>query len=634
MAEFPAYIHYSEIGDMITVLLCFLCHILIYSTYATERTASYRIFHMYFYLVLVGALSSFGYHTLIKYICSANVWAIYALHFLTGASFTMAMCDICLYILMMVGITGRPFARWQNALTLLYVIYLIETLALLFTGYGFHIDEDLNIHENYYASPFWLNYFIYLLIAAYIMLRNRSHLITHIFRGIIAIWGLSIILVAMELVRCVDSYTSILYAFPMLMAMFFFHFNAFDSKSGCLSANAFDGYVSSIHGKAYSLIFLNLPGASSERLESMSNIFFHFNEKYYRSPFLFKMNDGKFALVFLDEKNPNAETETKKMLHDFEILYHQYQLDYKIVLMHSHRELADATAVLKMEQYLEERTPLNGITYSGKEDVEAFERQQRILDELQDIQKRQNLNDPRVLVYCQPVFDLGIMKFNTAEALMRMQLENLGFVFPDQFIPLAEANDYIHVLSKIILNKTCAEIRRLLDEGFAVERVSVNFSMMELQNPDFCTELLHIIGENGIPYHKIAIEFTESKNEKDFRNVKNIMSRLSKVGIKFYLDDFGTDYSNLERIAELPFDIIKFDRSLTIMSGKNAENYRLVSGLAGIFSETDYRILFEGVETEEDVARCAQMKADYLQGYYYSRPIPIEKLRDFFSKEV
>ncbi|MBQ6255919.1 MAG: EAL domain-containing protein, partial [Clostridia bacterium] len=107
---------------------------------------------------------------------------------------------------------------------------------------------------------------------------------------------------------------------------------------------------------------------------------------------------------------------------------------------------------------------------------------------------------------------------------------------------------------------------------------------------------------------------------------------LREQGIKIYLDDFGTGYSNMERIMALPFDIIKFDRSLVQASGSSERSEKLVEGLAGMFSELQYSVLYEGVESESDEKLCSEMYASYLQGYRYSRPIPAEKLAEYFEK--
>ena len=114
--------------------------------------------------------------------------------------------------------------------------------------------------------------------------------------------------------------------------------------------------------------------------------------------------------------------------------------------------------------------------------------------------------------------------------------------------------------------------------------------------------------------------------------MKEKIEMLHEHGIQFYLDDFGTGYSNMERIMEMPFDIIKFDRSMLIASGMDKRSERIVENLAHMFKDMDYSVLYEGVEDEEAEKRCKEMSASYLQGYKYSRPIPIENIRDFLPK--
>ena len=281
---------------------------------------------------------------------------------------------------------------------------------------------------------------------------------------------------------------------------------------------------------------------------------------------------------------------------------------------------------------MEDRIPLNTYYHVTDGDKALFKKQQMILAQLEDIAEKGDPDDPRVRVYCQPVYHVRNQMYDTAEALMRLELPELGTVFPDQFIPLAEENRLIHALSLVILHKTCREIRKLTDEGYIINRISVNFAVQEVYDPHFCEDILRIIQANGIGCEKIAIELTESQNTADFEMVKSRIEELQKHGIKFYLDDVGTGYSNVERIMELPFDIIKFDRSLVIESGKNENSEYMVNTFADMFRHLDYRVLYEGVEDDNDEERCIRMYAQYLQGYKYSKPIAIERLRDFLTK--
>ena len=307
----------------------------------------------------------------------------------------------------------------------------------------------------------------------------------------------------------------------------------------------------------------------------------------------------------------------------------QIKCPYKIVIGESIEEISSKNEYVSLIHSVERNMAENTVQKIGPDEIGIFNRDEYILQELTDIFKNKDLDDPRVLTYCQPVFNIRTGRFDTAEALMRLQLENMGMVAPDRFIPLAEKYGYIHVLTLIILNKTCRELCRITEEGYSIDRISVNISVSELKDENFCGDIVRVIERNNVPGGKIALELTESGSEANFVIMNEKIEQLRQKGIRFYLDDFGTGYSNMERIMEIPFDIIKFDRSLVVASGMSKRSEKTVKNLAHMFKDMEYSILFEGVEDALDEERCRNMYASYLQGFKYSRPIPISQLRNF-----
>ena len=330
--------------------------------------------------------------------------------------------------------------------------------------------------------------------------------------------------------------------------------------------------------------------------------------------------------------DPDYANGARRMLEEFNVLYEKYKIDYKIIYTDSFEEINKDNDYTGFIRFIHDRIPENTMIYACENDVTDYINYKFIVKELADINKCNDINDERVLVFCQPVYDLKHDRFDTAEALMRLKLPKLGIIPPDMFIPIAEREHYITTLTRIILNKTCKAIKKLNDEDFRVQRISVNFSTYDLMSDEFFSDVESIIKQNGIDPMQIAIEITESQNEREFELIKNRISQLKGSGIKFYLDDFGTGYSNFERIMELPFDIVKFDRSMVIASGNSMKYRTMVSHLAEMFNQMDYDVLYEGIENFDDEVRCINMKANYLQGYKYSRPIPIEALSEFFEK--
>ena len=329
---------------------------------------------------------------------------------------------------------------------------------------------------------------------------------------------------------------------------------------------------------------------------------------------------------------PDYENRLNKIINAFYIEYESFKYDFKIVMGESFEEISRRNEYISLIKVIHDHMEMNTVHMIEYEDVERFNKYEQVLKELEDISRKKDLRDPRILTYCQPVYNIKTGKYDTAEALMRLKLPEIGMLYPDRFIGLAEENGYIHVLTQIILQKTCDEIKYLLEKKFEVTRISINVSVLEMRDDQFTEDIRKIINDSGIPKEKIAIEITESQSESDFIVMKNIIEELKDDGIKFYLDDFGTGYSNMERIMGLPFDIIKFDRSLVLASEKNKRSEKMVESLAGMFSELDYSVLYEGIEDENDEKRCINMHASYLQGYKYSKPIPMIELKRFFSK--
>lgn len=241
--------------------------------------------------------------------------------------------------------------------------------------------------------------------------------------------------------------------------------------------------------------------------------------------------------------------------------------------------------------------------------------------------------DDRVLVYCQPIKNTQTGKYDTAEALMRLSIPEQDVVTPDLFIPLAEAYDYIHTLTKIMVSKVCRQLKQLEEEGYVYKRVSVNFAASELRERNFCSDILGLIQSNDINPSKIGIELTESQNENDFKLAKEKISQLKEAGMTIYLDDFGTGYSNLDRILKLGLDVIKYDRSILLAAENDVNASFMLQHFAEAFKQFGYQLLFEGVETGNQENLCCSWDADYLQGFKFSKPIPIELLRDYFEKQ-
>lgn len=624
--------NYTRPADFCTLIILGLYILMLNSTY-TVKHRNLRLFKYATAMLFVAAMCDISYHDMIRGQIYAFFNLIYVLRHLYYMALMISYTIFATYVENLVlKEEDSGERRVMNILVRggLVVFQILELLSPL-THFGFYMEGG-KIYDDPMISPYNFSYIYFTLLTAYLLIRYKKRFVTKMYYCLVGSLATALVTVTVQNIANESSYTVISYTFPIMVVLFLFHYNGYDTETGTLDAKAFNSYIGERHNRKFTMLCLYLQNMEQLRRRGVSEAFFHFAERFYRAPCTFRLRDDRIVVVFEDGKNKQAEEKFPKVLEAFNELYDYYNMPYKIVVIHSSEKLESGVDYTYFNEFLEKSMPFNAVRIAKDQDVSDYLKSRYILSELTDINRRKDLDDPRVKVYCQPVLNISTNTYTSAEALMRLELPKSGIVFPDQFIPLAEENDCIHMLSLIILNKTCQFVNQLERDGYQLDRISVNFSVMELRDKQFCEDVIDIIRGNDIGYGKIAMELTESQNDSDFDNVKRVMARLRMLGMKFYLDDFGTGYSNFDRIIGLPIDIIKFDRSLTIMAGRDEESRFMVESFSYIFKKSNYEILFEGVENDTDEEFCMGMNALYLQGYKYSKPIPIEQLKNFLRK--
>lgn len=626
--------NYTRPADFVALVILGLYILMLHSTY-TVKHRNLRLFKLVLFTLFMAAMSNIAYHDVIRGQIGIQGALLYVLRHVYYIALMISYVIFVFYISNLVLRDVKSRERWMINVLIIGGLAVFEILELLspLTHFGFYI-QDGKIYDDPIISPYNFAYIYCTVLAAYLLIRYKRRFVTKMYYCLMGCFAISLTTITVQDLSYETSYTVISYTFPFMAILFLFHYNAYDTATGTLDSKAFDAYIRERRSGKFTMLSLYLQNMSVLQRRGVSEEFFHFAEKFYKSSCTFRLRDDRIVIVYEEAKNKRAEEKFPEVLDAFNQLYDVYSMPYKIVVIHSSDKLSTGDDYTYYNEFLEKKIPFNSIRVAKEQDVNEYLKSQYILGELMDITRRKDLDDPRVKVYCQPVFNTKSGSYTSAEALMRLELPKSGIVFPDQFIPLAEENDCIHMLSLIILNKTCQYVNQLVREGYLLDRISVNFSVMELRDKMFCEDVIDIIRGNDIGYGKIAMELTESQNDNDFDNVKRVMARLRMLGMKFYLDDFGTGYSNFDRIIGLPIDIIKFDRSLTIMAGRDEESRFMVESFSDIFKKSNYQILFEGVEDERDEKFCIEMNALYLQGYKYSKPIPMEQLKNFLKKAV
>lgn len=635
--------HYSRMGDVGVVALCAVVFILLGTSYVV-RNKSYRIFCSIIGLVMVSAFVNVGFNELLNFgIKNPDVLAnpfirglLYSLRVLYHVMLFNVLFAYTLYATVISNMEHKQARIIAFFGTGLFVTFAGLDIGLTFSGVGFTIDSvTFAVNEGF--DLFMICYGIFCLFLAVLIFRLRKLVYKRAFWGFYTTMFLGIIIRVSQFFLHETSLTTFALFIPILAMLYTMHINPYNLKTGTLGVDALEDMTKNLYAKKKGFIIMSmmLPdfvGEGKSFPEVVKEQTRRFTVEYFRNGTLFQIGNGQTIMIARKDSNPDYNDWMKTILDAFSEQFAIHRMPYKIVYGESFSDLINSDEYLSLIDSIHKAIPNNTMHRIDVRDIDRFKQQLYIADQVEDIYRKCDLNDPRVLVYCQPVYNIETKRFDTAEALMRLMLDDAGLVGPNIFIPMAERRGHIHTLTKIILNKTCQSIRQLMDEGFDFKRISVNVSVSEIKDEGFCREVNRILYDNGVPGHKIALELTESQSEEDFLIMKERIEMLHEEGIKFYLDDFGTGYSNMERILELPFDIIKFDRSMVIAASQDERSGHIVKDLARMFTDFNYHVLFEGVENIDDENRCVDMSATYLQGFKYSKPIPIAKLENFFYK--
>ncbi len=235
-------------------------------------------------------------------------------------------------------------------------------------------------------------------------------------------------------------------------------------------------------------------------------------------------------------------------------------------------------------------------------------------------------------VYYQPIFNTEKQCYTSAEALVRLRDDMLGNIPPDVFIPIAERNGSIVKLGTMIFEKVCQFIASENLKETSIEYIEINVSVVQCMQRDFVDELIRIMDLYKVEPDQINLEVTETAAANSLAMLQENMERLHARGISFSLDDYGSGYSNLGYIHQLPFKIIKLDRLMVWDAFDNERAGITLKFTVGMLKELKVRIVAEGVETQEQQAHLAKIGCDYLQGWYYSKAVPKEEFADMIRK--
>lgn len=253
-----------------------------------------------------------------------------------------------------------------------------------------------------------------------------------------------------------------------------------------------------------------------------------------------------------------------------------------------------------------------------------------VANEMQEEQRRIDVNvairraitENSFEVYYQPIYDTKTSKIHSCEALVRMNDPKLGFVSPEEFIKIAEQTGTISQIGEIVFEKVCQFIATENPKQFGLDFIEVNLSTIQCMDKNLVERFLAIMDCYDVTPDDIVFEITESAVIHNEGRMNHIVEALCNAGFLFALDDFGTGHANYVYLSQYPFHVIKIDKHFLWAAEKSEVDRTILHNMLNLAHDLKLETVVEGVETKEQRDRLILANVDYLQGYYYSKPVP------------
>lgn len=533
---------------------------------------------------------------------------------------------------------------------LLFGPVIIVAFALVinpFTNIMFYFDEkDAYIRSSHFILLYAVT-IVYCLMGICFAVKYRRLFDKKRFAALLALIPMMLVAVIIQfifphlLVEMFSLTCGILLAFSLLQRPE--EIIDYETGLGKLSAYVADIKKSGVNKKPIEIILVNITNYTIIRdmlgydnvnkvLREIADNIVSFNRKHMIQAELYYLGQGKFRLV-VDERHFSKTEESARMINEmmrnkFSINQMDLNLLHCVCIAKFPEDISDVDSLLDFGEELNKMPNMGKVLYASDIYKKNYYDIRRDMDKIIE----RALMENNFSVYYQPIYSVQEKRFNSAEALLRLIDDKYGFVPPDIFIPAAEKSGAIHKIGKFVLEEVCRFISSEEYKELKLDYIEINLSVVQCMCSDLAKQVMDVVKEYGIRPEQINLEITETAASYSQNTLVQNLNELSEAGISFSLDDFGTGYSNMIRIASLPFHIIKLDKSF--VDGDSAKLLIMLNNTVKMFKAMNLKIVVEGVETDEMLRRFSDMGCEYIQGYYFSKPLPKTEFVDYIRGAV
>lgn len=348
-----------------------------------------------------------------------------------------------------------------------------------------------------------------------------------------------------------------------------------------------------------------------------------------------RCHNDNFAMMIKDMPEEETRQKLAKMFDEITVLEEDknYHVHYRcgVVPMRNALLLGDRVADAgKSVQKMGEKLYATEITFFSDPMHDELDWALKIKAYLKTA-----IEKDEFLIYLQPKYDIINNTVRGAEALIRWNYHGREMLFPGKFIPIFETGGLVSRLDDVVLNKVCQCFVRWKKEGIPLYPVSVNLSRKSLGNPNLVEHLTEIVDSYSVEHELIDFELTESAAYDNQEHLISVLYGLKERGFKISMDDFGTGYSSLGLLTVMPLDTLKIDKSFVDKTGRATEfeaGRTVIKNIISIAKGLGLLCVAEGAEEKEQVDLLREYGCEIVQGYYYSKPVPVENYEKMISE--
>lgn len=555
-----------------------------------------------------------------------------------------------LYLLYVFSICGmwHDFLKKKH-IKILYAIpvsvVLVSFVLNPFFKNLFYISEDLQYHRGDYIILLYLASAYFIIFSIVSIIRKRTLISVSKFWVMISLFPINIIGITIQVLFPYFLIETLATAISLLLIYIVVQRpeEGINFETESLNFYAFHDEIKKnfLLKRPMNIIFIEIVNFDAMQKQIRTESLMHFltdiikkltiictigeTEVYY-------LSSGKFAVVSLK----TDENEMFRLAENINIFFHQkakigimdFSINTRICLAKCPQNLPDLDSVLTFGKNLSEVIfEMNKVVYL---DVESKTSEFQIRNQINDILTKA-IKNHNFQIYYQPIYDVKEKRFVSAEALVRLNDDQYGFISPNLFILASEKSGAIHQIGDFIFEEVFEFISQPDFKALDLNAVEINLSLAQCIERNLFDKIRRYLENYKIKPQKINFEITETEVEftRDVSD-KNILM-LHDYGINFSLDDYGTGYSNLKRLTSLPFDIIKLDKTFAD-DFENPQMRIIINNTVEMLKKLNKKILVEGVSDKKTLDYFTDLECDYIQGFYFSKPLPETEFINFIKE--